>query len=87
MMAIFSRRSLPDMAAGSSIVFTATRVPFHMAAAERQDAMHVTVYMVVCKSYPWPLLCHPARCSAQPSVPSATVSNGRTAAITAHICG
>jgi hypothetical protein len=36
MMAIFSRRSLPDMAAGSSIVFTATRVPFHIAAGSRQ---------------------------------------------------
>jgi hypothetical protein len=28
MMAIFSRFSLPDMAAGNIIVFTATRVPF-----------------------------------------------------------
>jgi hypothetical protein len=35
-MAIFSRRSLPDMAAGSSIVFTATRVPFHMAAGSNR---------------------------------------------------
>jgi hypothetical protein len=33
MMAIFSRRSLLDMATGSIIVFTATRVPFHTAAA------------------------------------------------------
>jgi len=32
MMAIFSRRSLPDMAAGSSIVFTATKLPFQLAA-------------------------------------------------------
>jgi hypothetical protein len=37
MMAIFSRRSLPGMAAGSIIVFTATRVPFHIAAGSRQD--------------------------------------------------
>jgi hypothetical protein len=36
MMAIFSRRALPDMATGSSVVFTATRVPFHMAAGSRQ---------------------------------------------------
>jgi hypothetical protein len=28
MMAIFSRFSLPDMAAGNIMVFTATRVPF-----------------------------------------------------------
>jgi hypothetical protein len=46
MMAIFSRRSLPDMAAGSSIVFTATRLPFHIAAGASRNHQGVTEMLV-----------------------------------------